>query len=329
METALKLLRCAIVAACVLVGLCATHAFAQSDYPNKSIRLVVGFTAGGISDVLARALGARVSAQVGQQVVVDNRAGAGTTIAAEIVAKSPPDGYTLFMQDMTTQAINASLYKKLPYDTVKDFTPITLVASSPLMLVVHPSLPVKSIKELIALGKSKPGQIPFASSGNGTILHLAAETFKTMAGIDMIHVPYKGSAQAVQALLAGEVAVTFSTMPPALTNVKAGRLRALGVTTPKRNAAAPEVPTIAEGGLKGFDVVLYSGVLGPARLPAAIVNKLNAEFIKAVNAPEVKTVYASLGVDAITDTPAEFAVHIAADIDKLGKAVRASGAHAD
>ena len=199
---------------------------------------------------------------MGQQVVIDNRAGAGTTIAAEIVAKAPPDGYTLFMQDITTHAINASLYKKLPYDTVRDFTPISLVASSALMLVVHPSLPVKSVKDLIALAKSRPGQIPFASSGNGTILHLAAETFKTMAGIDMIHVPYKGSAQAVQALLAGEVALTFSTMPPAITNVKAGRLRALGVTTPRRNAAAPDVPTIAEGGLKGFDIVLYSGVLG-------------------------------------------------------------------
>lgn len=317
----------AVIAA--MAGLFAAQAVAQADFPNKSIRVVVGFTAGGISDVLARALGARLSSQLGQQVIVDNRAGAGTTIASEIVAKAPPDGYTLFMQDMTTHAINASLYKKLPYDTVKDFTPVTLVAASPLMLVVHPSLPVKSIRELIALGKSRPAQIPFASSGNGTILHLAAETFKTMAGIDMIHVPYKGSSQAVQALLAGEVAVTFSTMPPALANVKAGRLRALGVTTPKRNAAAPDVPTVAESGLPGFDVVLYSGVLGPARLPAAIVNKLNAEFAKAVNAPEVKTVYASLGVDAITDTPAEFAAHIAADIDKLGKAVRASGAHAD
>jgi tripartite-type tricarboxylate transporter receptor subunit TctC len=197
------------------------------------------------------------------------------------------------------------------------------------MLVVHPSLPAKSVKELIALAKAKPGQIVFASSGNGTILHLAAETFKSMAGIDMIHVPYKGSSQAVQAVLSGEVAVTFSTMPPAITNVKAGRLRALAVTTPKRNAAAPDVPTVAETGLKGFDVVLYSGVLGPAGMPASVVNKLNAEFIKAVHAPEVKTVYASLGVDAITDTPAEFAAHIAADIDKLGKAVRASGARVD
>ncbi len=325
----MRLLHSVLIVTVAILGAGGGGAFAQADFPTKSIRLVVGFTAGGISDVLARSLGARVSAQVGQQVVVDNRAGAGTTIAAELVAKAPPDGYTLFMQDMTTQAINASLYKKLPYDTVKDFTPITLVASSPLMLVVHPSLPVKSVQELIALGKAKPGQIPFASSGNGTILHLAAETFKTMAGIDMIHIPYKGSSQAVQALLAGEVAVTFSTMPPALTNVKAGRLRALGVTTPKRNAAAPDVPTIAESGLKGFDVVLYSGVLGPAGMSAAAVNKLNAEFIKAVNAPDVKTVYASLGVDAITDTPAEFAAHIAADIEKLGKAVRASGARVD
>ncbi len=302
---------------------------AQGNYPNKSIRLVVGFTAGGISDVLARALGARLLAQMGQQVVVENRAGAGTTIASEIVARSAPDGYTLFLQDMTTQAINASLYKKLPYDTVKDFTPVTLVASSPLLLVVHPSLPVKSVKDLIALAKSKPGQIVIASSGNGTILHLSAETLKSMAGIDMVHVPYKGSPQAVQALMAGEVAVSFSTMPPAVPHVKAGRLRALGVTTVKRNATAPDVPTLIEGGLKGFDVVLYSGVLGPAGLPGAVVAKLNAELIKAVNTPEARAVYASLGVDAITNTPAEFAAHIAADIEKLGKAVRASGARVD
>ena len=325
----MTLLRLLSIPAVAMFAAATGGAYAQSDFPGKSIRMVVGFTAGGISDVLARALGARFSAQVGQQVVIDNRVGAGTTIAGEIVAKAPPDGYTLFMQDMTTQAINASLYKKLPYDTVKDFTPITLVASSPLMLVVHPSLPVKSVKDLIALARSKPGQVVFASSGNGTILHLAAETLKSMAGIDMIHVPYKGSSQAVQAVLAGEVAVTFSTMPPAIPNVKAGRLRALGVTTPKRNAAAPDVPTIAEGGLQGFDIVLYSGVLGPAGMPPAVVNKLNAEFIKAVNAPDVKTVYASLGVDPITVTPAEFAAHIAADIDKLGKAVRAAGARVD
>ena len=325
----MRLFRYGLIACAAAAVLSAGSALAQSDYPNRSIRLVLGFPPGGISDVLARAIGAKLSANLGHQVVIDNRPGAGTTIASDIVAKSAPDGYTLFMQDMTTHAINASLYKKLPYDTVKDFTPISLVASSALMLVVHPSLPAKSVKELIALAKSRPGQIVYASSGNGTILHLAGETFKSMAGIDMIHVPYKGSAQAVQALLAGEVALTFSTMPPALPQVKAGKLRALGVTTLKRNAAAPEVPTISEAGLKGFDVVLYSGVLGPAGMPAAVVNKLNGELAKAVNAPEVKTTYASLGVDALTDTPTEFAAHIAAEIAKLGKAVRAAGAHVD
>ncbi len=317
------------VIATIIAGVAAGSAAFAQDYPTKPVRLVVGFTAGGISDVLARAIGAKLSAGLGQQVVVDNRAGAGTTIASDIVAKAPADGYTLFMQDITTHAINATLYKKLPYDTVKDFTPVSLVASSPLLLMVHPSLPVKSVKELIALAKSKPGQIVYASSGNGTILHLAAETMKSMAGIDMVHVPYKGSSQAVQGLLGGEVAVSFSTMPPALPQVKSGRLRALGVTTPKRNAAAPDVPTIDEAGLKGFDIVLYSGVLGPAKLPPAIVAKLNSELARVVNSPEVKTTYASLGVDPLTDTPEHFAAHILSDIEKLGKAVRAAGAHVD
>jgi len=203
------------------------------------------------------------------------------------------------------------------------------VASSPLLLLVHPSLPVKSVKELIALAKTKPGQIAYASSGNGTILHLSAETLKSMAGIDMVHVPYKGSSQAVQGVLTGEAAVAFSTMPPALPQVKSGRLRAIGVTTPKRNAAAPDVPTVDEAGLKGFNVVLYSGVLGPAKLPPAVLAKLNSELAKVVASAEVKSVYASLGVDPLTDTPEQFAAHIVSEIDKLGKAVRAAGAHVD
>ncbi len=316
------------IVAIAMTSFAAGSTLAQ-EYPQKPIRLVVGFTAGGISDVLARAIGAKLSAGIGQQVVVDNRVGAGTTIASDLVAKAPPDGYTLFMQDITTHAINATLYKKLPYDTVKDFTPISLVAASPLLLLVHPSLPVKSVKELIALAKSKPGQIVYASSGNGTILHLSAETLKSMAKIDMVHVPYKGSAQAVQGLLGGEVAVSFSTMPPALPQVKAGRLRAIGVTTPKRNTAAPDVPTIAEAGLPGFNIVLYSGVLGPAKLPAAVVAKLNSELAKAVNSPDVKAIYATLGVDPLTDTPEQFTAHIASEIEKLGKAVRAAGAQVD
>ena len=318
-----------VLAVCALGAVTSSAVFAQADYPSKPIRLVVGFTAGGISDVLARAIGAKLSAGLGQQVVVDNRAGAGTTIASDIVAKSPPDGYTLFMQDITTHAINATLYKKLPYDTVKDFTPVSLVASSPLLLLVHPSLPVKTVKELIALAKSKPGQIVYASSGNGTILHLAAETLKSMAGIDMVHVPYKGSSQAVQGVLTGEVAVSFSTMPPALPQVKSGRLRAIGVTTPKRNAATPDVPTIDEAGLKGFDIVLYSGVLAPANTPAAIIDKLHAAIAKIIQSPETRERILGMGADPALSTPAEFSAFIAAELKKWTKVIKDSGAKLD
>ena len=311
-----------------MLMLIAAAPLAAQTFPSKPLRLVVAFPPGGTADFVARTLAQPLGAALGQNVVVENRAGGGTVIATEFVAKAPADGHTLLLTGFSFTA-NSALRSNLPFDVQKDFAAVARLESSPWMVAAHPSLPVKSVKELIALGKSKPGQIAFASSGNGTILHLAAETFASMAGIKMIHVPYKGSSQAVQALLAGEVAVTFSTMPPAVTNVKAGRLRALGVTTPKRNAAVPDVPAIAEAGLPGFDIVLYSGVLGPAKLPPAIVSKLNAEFAKAVAAADVKTVYAGLGVDAITDTPAEFAAHIAADVDKLGKSVRAAGAHAD
>jgi tripartite-type tricarboxylate transporter receptor subunit TctC len=304
-------------------------ACAQSDYPGKPIRMVLGFPPGGISDVLARAIGAKMYSAMGQQVLVDNRAGAGTTIASDIVAKAPPDGYTLFMQDITTHAINASLYRKLPYDSIRDFTPVALVATTPLMLLVHPSLPARSLKELIALAKSKPGQIVYASSGNGTILHLSMERLKSMAGIDMVHVPYKGSAPAVQALLGGEVAVSFSTMPPALPNVQAGKLRALGVTTARRVAAAPAVPTLNEAGLKDYEMVLYSGVIGPAGLPRDIVGKLNAELAKIVNSADFRQTLSTLGADPVTATPEQFAAHLRSDIDKLGAIVRAVGAHVD
>ncbi len=323
----MRLLRSALIL-CAAV-LAAGGAYAQSEYPGKPIRLVLGFPPGGISDVLARAIGAKLYTAMGQQVLVDNRAGAGTTIASDLVAKSPPDGYTLFMQDITTHAINASLYRKLPYDSVKDFTPVALVATTPLMLLVHPSLPVKSLKELIALAKSKPGQIVYASSGNGTILHLSTERLKSMAGIDMVHVPYKGSAPAVQALLGGEVAVSFSTMPPALPNVKAGKLRALGVTGAQRSPAVPDVPTISEAGLKGYEMVLYSGIIGPAGIPRDVVNKLNAEIAKAVNSSDFRQTLATIGAEPVTLTPEQFAAHLRSDIDKLGAIVRAVGARVD
>ncbi len=323
----MRLLRSALIL-CAAV-LAAGGAYAQSEYPGKPIRLVLGFPPGGISDVLARAIGAKLYTAMGQQVLVDNRAGAGTTIASDLVAKSPPDGYTLFMQDITTHAINASLYRKLPYDSVKDFTPVALVATTPLMLLVHPSLPVKSLKELIALAKSKPGQIVYASSGNGTILHLSTERLKSMAGIDMVHVPYKGSPPAVQALLGGEVAVSFSTMPPALPNVKAGKLRALGVTGAQRSPAVPDVPTVSEAGLKGYEMVLYSGIIGPAGIPRDVVNKLNAEIAKAVNSSDFKQMLATIGAEPVTLTPEQFAAHLRSDIDKLGAIVRAVGARVD
>ena len=325
----MRRLGAALVLCAVAAVVSAGGVYAQADYPNKAIRLVLGFTPGGISDVLARAAGARLHAAMGQQVLVDNRAGAGTTIASDIVAKSPPDGYTLFMQDITTHAINASLYRKLPYDSIRDFTPIGLVATTPLMLLVHPSLPVKSVKELIALAKAKPGQIIYASSGNGTILHLSMERLKAMAGIDMVHVPYKGSSQAVQGLMGGEVAVSFSTMPPALPNVKAGRLRALGVTAAKRVSAAPEVPTLSEAGLKGYEMVLYSGIIGPAGISRDVVSKLNAEIAKVVNSSDFRQTLTTIGAEPITMTPEQFAAHLRSEIDKLGAIVKAVGARVD
>jgi tripartite-type tricarboxylate transporter receptor subunit TctC len=304
-------------------------AWSQAGYPDKPVKLVVGFTAGGISDVLARALAARLSAQLGRQVIVDNKPGAGTTIAADYVAKAAPDGYTLFLQDMTTHAINVGLYKSLPYDSVKDFTPIGLVASTPLMLVVSPSLQVADVRALIAVAKARQGQLAYASSGNGTTAHLAAATFKSMAELDVVHVPYKGSSAAVQAVLAGDVAFTFSTMPPALTLVRGGKLRALGVSTPRRVAAAPDVPTVAEAGLPGFEFVLYNGILAPKGMAPALTARLNSEFARAVASPELQQAYGNIGAAALTDTPAEFATHIDGEIIRMVRAVKLSGAKID
>src|SRR5437868_764060 len=250
--------------------------------------MIVGFAAGGISDVLGRAVAITASKQLGQQVVVENKPGAGTTIAGDYIARSSPDGYTIWLQDITTHAINAALYAKLPHDSVKDFTYVAMIASTPLMLVVHPSTNAHSVPELIALLKANPGKLSYGSSGNGTIVHLAGEMLRQAAGVEVLHVPYKGSNPATQAILGGEVTFVFSTMPPAISNAKAGKLRALAVTTPKRVAAAPEVPTMIEAGLKDFDVVLYSGVLGPRGMDRALVRRLNAEFAKAVESPEMK-----------------------------------------
>ncbi len=304
-------------------------AIAQADYPNKPVRLVVSFPAGGISDVLARALAIPLGKQLGQQVIVENKPGAGTTIAGDYITRQAPDGYTIWLQDITTHAINASLYSKLPYDSVKDFTYVAMVASTPLMLVVHPSIDAKNVGQLISLLKANPGKYSYGSSGNGTIVHLASEMLKSAAGVDVVHVPYKGSNPATAAILGGEVAFVFSTMPPAISNAKAGKLRALAVTTPKRVSAAPDVPTMMEAGLRNFEIVLYSGVVGPKGMDRALVNRLNAEFAKVVQAPEIKNVYEKIGADPIAMTPEAFEKATRAEIAKLAPVVKASGAKVD
>ena len=320
------------IAFALLAATCTVTAHAQnqpgSGYPAKAVRVIVPFPPGGISDVLSRVMAQHLQGAFGQQFLVDNRPGAGTTIAADIVAKAPPDGYTIYFIDMTTHAINATLYSKLPYDSVRDFTQVNMVAQTPLIVVVHPSLPVKTTRDLIALAKSRPGEIIYASSGNGTIVHLSTETFASMAGIKMVHVPYKGSAPAVAALLGGEVGVTFSSTPPALPHVQAGRLRALGVTTPKRSPLLPDVPTLGET-LKGYDIVLYSGVMGPPNMPREIVNRLNRELARMLTLPNIREAWAKQGADPVTMTPEQMTEHLKSDIQKLGKMVRAAGAKVD
>jgi tripartite-type tricarboxylate transporter receptor subunit TctC len=307
----------------------AASALAQSDYPNKPVRLVVSFAAGGISDVLARALAIPLSRQLGQQVIVDNKPGAGTSIAGDYIAKAAPDGYTIWLQDITTHAINVNLYSKLPYDSVKDFTFIAMVASTPLMLVVHPSTPAGNVRELIALLKANPAKYSYGSSGTGTIVHLASEMLKQTAGVDALHVPYKGSNPATVAILGGEVTFVFSTMPPAISNAKAGKLRALAVTTAARVAAAPEIPTMIEAGLPKFEIVLYSGIMGPKGMDGALVRRLNAEFAKVVQVPEIRNVYEKIGADPLAMTPQEFEKRTVAEIAKFGPLVKASGAKVD
>jgi len=311
-----------------LLALLAASAFAQ-DYPGKPVRMILGFPAGGISDVLGRAIAIPLSKQLGQPVIVENKPGAGTTIAGEFVVRSPADGYTLWLQDITTHAINPALYARLPYDSLKDFSFVAMVASTPLMLVVHPSTPAHSVKELLAVLRASPGKHSYGSSGNGTIVHLAGEMLRAAAGADVLHVPYKGSNPATAAILGGEVTFVFSTMPPAVSSTRSGRLRALAVTTPRRVGAAPEVPTMIEAGLPGFEVVLYSGILAPKGMDRALVRRLNAEFAKAAQSTEMQPVWQNIGADPIEMSPEEFEKKTEAEIAKLAPVVRASGAKVD
>jgi tripartite-type tricarboxylate transporter receptor subunit TctC len=297
-------------------------------YPTKAIRIVVPFPAGGTSDILSRAVGQKLTEEWKQPVIVDNRPGAGANIGAEIVVKSPPDGYTLLAAS-TIHTINPSLYRKLAYDPVKDFTPITLIAATSQVLAVHPSLPVKTVKELVAYAKKRPGEINYSSAGSGSQPHLTAELFKSRTGINIVHVPYKGAPPAMTDLLAGHVALSFATSPSAVPHVKAGKLRALAVSTAKRISALPDVPTIAEAGVPGFEASGANGLVGPAGMPGPVVEKLNAAVVRIVKEPAMSKFLSEQGADPFTTTPAEYAAYIKSEVAKWAKAVKDSGARVD
>ena len=302
----------------------AAPSFGQS-YPNRPVRLVVPLSPGGFADVPTRIMAPRLSAALGQQVFVENRAGAGGTIGTDFVAKSKPDGYTLLVSG-TPHVIAPWLYKTVPYDALKDFVPIMLFASGPYVLVVNPQLPVSSVQELIAAAKAQPGKIDFASSGNGSAQHLVAELFNSAAGVQLNHVPYKGSGPAMQDLLSGQVKVSFAGVPNVISHVRAGKLRALGVTTPKRSPDLPEVPTIAEAGVPGYEATLWLGLLAPAGTPPEIVQRIHVETVKALQDPELQPSFRAAGVDATVLGPKEFGEFMRAEYEKWGKVVRDTGA---
>ena len=303
----------------------ASRAQTAAAYPDKSVRLVVPFAAGGALDVVARIVGQKLTETWGRQIVIDNRLGAGGNIGAEFVAKAPPDGYTLLMSSVTTQAINMSLLAKPPYDFVRDYAPVALVASAPLALVIHASLPAKSVKEFIALAKAHPGELNYFSSGTGTGTHLAAVIFDQLAGVQTTHVPYKGGAQGLGDLLSGQVQFAMSTIGLVEPHVQTGRLRLLGVGSVKRYTRLPQIPTIAESGVKGYEAEQWYGVVGPAGTPAAIVNKLAAEIKTIVANPDVRERFYSQGIEPVYATPEEFAVYIKASVAKYAKVIKTLG----
>ena len=300
----------------------------QAQYPSKPVRLIVPYPPGGGTDTMARTLGLKLTEMLGQQVIVDNRPGGGANIGAELAAKSPPDGYTLLMCTIA-HATAGSLYRKLGYDVLRDFTPVSLLATTPHILVIHPSVPVKSVKGLLALAKARPNELVYSSSGSGTPAHLAGELFKHMAGVSMVHVPYKGGGPSVVALLSGEVALAFATTPSVINHVKAGRLRAVAVTTARRSVATPELPTISELGLAGYDVGSWYGLLAPAGTQKDIVARINAESHKALRLPDVKQRMDASGFEALTSTPEEYGAFLRGEVDKWAKVVKAAGIRAD
>ena len=318
-----------LAAASALGLLALTPLAAQAQaFPTKAITIIVPFSAGGTTDILARVLGQFISKDLGQPVIIDNRAGAGGNIGTQLVARAAPDGYTILMGTVGTHAINQSLYPKLAFDPIKDFAPLTRVALVPNLLVANPAQPFKTVKELMAYAKANPGKVTFGSSGSGTSIHLSGELFKQMAGVDIQHVAYKGSAPAVNDLLGNHIAIMFDNMPSAISHVKAGKLRPLAVTTAQRSPALPDVPTIAEAGVPGYEATSWFGLLAPAKTPAPVVAKLNAAILKALADPDVKNKLLEQGAEPAGETPAQFAAFIASETVKWGKIVKQSGATA-
>ena len=318
-----------LAAASALGLLALTPLAAQAQaFPTKAITIIVPFSAGGTTDILARVLGQFISKDLGQPVIIDNRAGAGGNIGTQLVARAAPDGHTILMGTVGTHAINQSLYPKLAFDPIKDFAPITRVALVPNLLVANPAQPFKTVKELMAYAKANPGKVTFGSSGSGTSIHLSGELFKQMAGVDIQHVAYKGSAPAVNDLLGNHIAIMFDNMPSAISHVKAGKLRPLAVTTAQRSPALPDVPTIAEAGVPGYEATSWFGLLAPAKTPAPIVARLNAVILKALADPDVKKKLLEQGAEPAGETPAQFAAFIGSETVKWGKIVKQSGATA-
>jgi len=318
------MIRRAFVLAAAAAALGSACAFADT-YPERPIKIVVPFGPGGFTDVVARIIQKDLAPAIGAPIVIENRAGAGSTIGTDIVAKAKPDGYTLVMVS-TTHVISPHLYRSVPYDPIRDFTPIMKIGEGPYVLVVHPSLGVSSVRDLIALAKSKPNTIDFASSGNGSSQHLVGALFATMAGAPINHVPYKGSNQAMQDVVAGVVKLSFVGMPNALANVSGGKLKALAVTSRKRAPDLPDVPTLDEAGVKGYEATIWLGLLGPVGMPADVVQKINAAMTKALSTPESRKLIASAGVEVATSTPAEFAALLQSEFDRWGKVVKETGA---
>ena len=319
-------MRVSVVLGLAIAAACPAASCAADAYPTRPVRFIMPYPVGGTIDTSGRAVAFELGERLGQQLVVDNRTGAGGTLGTEMGAHSPPDGYTVVMGGTGTLAISPGLDRRLGYDPLRDFAPITLLATTPYVLVAHPSVPAANVRELIALAKAKPGALIYASGGSGSAPHLIGEVFKKSAGIDLLHVPYKGSTPAKIDLMAGRAQLFFTGIPPVISEIRNGRLRALGVTSGHRTPALPDVPTIAESGVPGFDVSPWFGMLAPAHTSAAIVTRLHDEIVRIVQRPAIRERFVRDGVDPVGNTPAEFAAFIRSERDKWAKAIRDSGA---